>query len=457
MAAWCVTIGNFPTRTQYSIEANSVHMTCRLFLVTFFGCLLFLSGCSKKADTPNSQEKQFLTTRASVSLKLLVIDDAGMANAARLLRGEWAERSGGELQVATGGIAQLLSAEAASYDIVIFPSQRLAELVLSDKLRPVRKSVLNDRAYAFDDLLPSIRNEAMRFGGEVFALSLGEAPLVLASPGGDAADEAFAVESWSQLENAQRIGSSPVPELIARAISYADSQTRAELLFDPADFSPRIAAEPFVRALEDMKLQEPAAGESRQYKVLAVGGSASEDSPNWQFSAFPRAEESFDSLRGRWERTARAPPTMLGFGGRMVAVTTDTRNATSAFKLLRWLGSGRAARRLSSSSDQTVWFRKSQATRAESWLNSVDSKSAARLITEQLSSSEVFLLPRIPGIERYLEALEQAIGGALDGTVPSAEVLASVSAEWEELTKELGAERQRRSYRLHLGLDRWTE
>ena len=434
------------------MEANSLHMFCRSILVVFFCSLPILAGCRDESQ-PAPQKVSASSAKAAVSLTLLVVDDPGIVGTAKLLRGEWAERSGGELVIKQGTAADVQSGEL-NCDVVIFPSQLMAELVMQEKLRAVRKSVLEDRSYAFDDLLPALRDRVIRFGDDVFALPMGESPLLLAVEAGVEDDEEPST-TWDELGGKADFREQSSRELIARAVSFSDTQTRSELLFDPSDMSPRLTSEPFVRALQQMRTPaEPA--EQGRFEIICPTSTSMPDKREWRLAELPTAREYFASLRNRWQRGASSPTTVLGFSGRMAAVTTSTRNATSAFKLLGWLGSGSAGRRISGGSAHTVWFRRSQAGQSHVWLGDAGSRLADDLITAQLSRDEVFLLPRIPGIDRYLEVLDETLAEAGAGQANPAEILETAATKWQVLTEELGVQRQMRSYRLHLGLEKWS-
>ncbi|MCH8840839.1 MAG: hypothetical protein IH831_09240, partial [Planctomycetes bacterium] len=355
------------------------------------------------------------TPRAAVQLTLLVVDDPELAAAARMLRGEWAERSGGELVVQEMTLDEMLAVRQFSADAIVYPSRHVGTLVARDWLRPVRDSVLKSDDFALGDLLPLVRNESMRYAGRIFGVSLGEPPLVMAwqtPPTSDAV--ALLPDTWEKLDRLLPLETSEddlAAELIVRAASYVDRQHRAELLFDPQSMAPRLTSPPVVRALERMVARSNRTDRTaaRARFTWPTAGELEGESP-WQFAALPRAASVFDSIRDRWEpQPGGRPLAVLGFGGRLVSVTRASRNATSAFKLLAWLTTGNTATQLSSRSQATVWFRNSQKVQAHRWLADRGGEQVARLVTRQLSSDSFYLLPRIPGIDRYLKSLNGAV------------------------------------------------
>ena len=145
---------------------------------------------------------------------------------------------------------------------------------------------------------------------------------------------------------------------------------------------------------------------------------------------------------------------MLGFAGLSMSVTRSTRNATSAFRLLSWLGSEEPLTQLSTRSHVTLWCRKSQSRRSREWIKEwSDSGKLVAVINESLSGSEAFLLPRIPGIDQYLDSLESAVGRVLAEEIDAEEALAHSTEEWNAITGQYGLDQQRQAYRRHLGLE----
>ncbi|MCH7750553.1 MAG: hypothetical protein IH898_00135 [Planctomycetes bacterium] len=420
-------------------------------------------GCAQNNPSPAVEPGVTATPRAAVQLTLLVVDDPELAAGASLLRGEWAERSGGELVVQEMTLDEMLAAKQFSADAIVYPSRHVGTLVARDWLRPVRDSVLKSDDFALGDLLPLVRNESMRYAGRIFGVSLGEPPLMMAwqmspiqnSPTPDAV--ALLPDTWEKLDRLlplETIEDDLAAELIVRAASYVDRQHRAELLFDPQSMAPRLTSPPVVRALESMVARSNRTDRTaaRTRFTWPTAGALEGESP-WHFAALPRAASVFDSIRDRWEpQTGGRPLTVLGFGGRLVSVTRASRNATSAFKLLAWLTTGNTATQLSSRSQATVWFRNSQKVQAHRWLADRGGEQVARLVTRLLSSDSFYLLPRIPGIDRYLQSLNEAVVRAVRGELPPDEALESVAAQWNALTKSLGPREQRLAYRRHLGL-----
>lgn len=428
----------------------------RAFSVFLIGVFTLAIGCQKPPPQPPPKAPR----QAASKLSILVVNDPPLAAGIKLLRGEWAERSGGQLEIEEGTVQQLLVASELTADLIIYPSRYVGTLVDHEWLRPVRKSVLESDEVALGDLFPLIRNVTLPYGDQVYALTLGEPPLMLA---GNVLQEAASQENGSSWESVkfrltEKYSTLKYPravELLVRGTVYAQHRSRVAGWFDVETMQPTIASPPFVRALEQMIQNEKVTAESQAsiswptaWREHSSELSASEPTT---FAPLPRAEQVYNPLRNIWDKNEEGKPlAMLGFAGRSVSVAKSTRNSASAFKLLRWLVSEKIATQLSPRSKATVWFRKSQAVKAKRWLakSGADDATAAA-ITKLLSSSNYFLLPRIPGIDEYLKVLEEAISHGL----PAEEALAQAVQEWNKLTDRYGRDRQQVAYRKHLGLD----
>jgi len=442
-----------------------------------------LSGCGKKKPVKSANEPKPSTPRAAVKLTVLVVDDPEIATGINLLRGEWAERSGGQLKVEECSSQELLADEELSCDVIIYPSRYLGTLVEREALRPVRQSILQDEQFNFSDILPLIRNRVLRYGGEIYALSLGEPPLMLAWDGEVPVEENEGQSIlWSECDrlsrargkdsNLKKIKDSWAVELIVRAVGYSSRQSDTALLFDPQTLEPRLSEPPFVRALHDMVLLEQRENSDEDGSSIRLswptaipattsaansGSSAnSEDESVVSFFAVPLADEMYDRGLGIWnsDEETNESPTCLGFAGRMASVSRSSRNAASAFKLLKWLTSGYTATQVSRRSDATLWFRESQISQSNKWLRGRNVSDGVSLIATRLLSGEnAYLLPRIPGIDEYLESLDKVVASVLLGDLDEEEALGAVAASWQAITESYGRERQRQAYRRHLGFN----
>jgi hypothetical protein len=406
-------------------------------------------GCGEDAQLPVENQKT-AKPQAAVKLTVLVVDDAELAKGINLLRGEWSERSGGELVVVESTLADLLAEKTPPGDVVIYPSRHVGELVMRNWLRPVREVVLADPTLGWGDFLTMIRDQTVRFGGEVFAVSLGEMPLALAWEG--EVPENLPT-TWSQLgeqsARAKKSREQPFPlasEFIARALAATPPADRAGLFFDAQSFDAKLTTPQLVRALEEMAQAANAKPFTAAVALPKQAGAA-------RLSPLLTAEEVYSTSLEEWEaRKESTPPVVCGFGGRLVSVTTSSRNAASAFKLLPWLVSGSTGTQLSQRSAATLWFRASQVSQGRKWFAEGADDNRVSWLTAAMSRGDAYLLPRISSIDQYLMELEVGLVAAVAGDQTADKALAEVVERWNALSDELGRDSQRSAFNRHLGL-----
>jgi hypothetical protein len=349
-----------------------------------------LAGCAERDSStarPVATENQ---PRASVALRVLVVNEPELAEAINRLRGEWAERSGGELSASAMTGEQLMEKNSIEADVVVFPSRYSGELCVRNWLRPIRPNVLESKEVNINDVFPLIRRELMRWGGEVVFLPLGIDPAMLYPGPREQPGIALIVEAADR-----------------------ESEDRDGFLFDIETMKPRITGLAFMGALKRMQRE----------------GDGSE------------ADVSIP---------------VLGFGDRLIAVTSSSRNAASAFKLLTWLAQADTSTQLTRAGSRMLPVRQSLAS-SPSWYNS-DVSADERIETGKrlerlLSAPRCLLVPRIPGVDQYMGALDEAVNSALDGQATPDESLQRAAQRWEEITEAHGRESQRESYLKHLGIN----
>lgn len=354
--------------------------------------LPLLVGCPHQQSPPATPE----TPRASVALRVIVVNDPEVAEAINRLRGEWTERSAGELNVTAKSWAHIATAKNLDADVVIFPSRYLGTLCARDWLRPIRSGVIESNHIDADSIYPLVRRTLIKWDGETMALPLGIDPHLFTKPG----------------------PAHPAIELLAQVAPAIVAAQHDGMFFNPQTMKPRIADSEFVDALQH--LVAPRA-------------------PN----ATP-APESSESVP------------ILGLNDRLVAATSSSRNGASAFKLIAWLFSPDISAQLANVGDQLTSPRKPLAS-VQNPANASGGESDHHSLAEQtaaaLSGDQSVVLPAIPGIDDYLTALDAAVKAAIDGKLSPQAALETAAKRWEQITDELGRNTQRQAYLKHLGIN----
>lgn len=383
------------------------------------------------------------------------MNDGDLVAAITKLRGEWQELGGGELVVAEVSLEQSLAEQET--DLLVFPSRYLGEFSEAGRLRPMRTSILESKELDFGDILPLVREREIVYGQQVMALPLGcPTPLVASTD----AEPKTVIEPLAE-EYAAFV-------LLARAAPLARHASREALWFDPDTMQPRLAEPPFIRALKEL-----VDAKSGVHSPCVIGEELLQDRISsavvWPCRAseasglasltvhpIPPATQVYNSAAQTWEKTPPRQVTLLASSGRLVGVTTGSRNAASAFRLAGWLASPGVAGQLVASSDGLAICRGSQRRMADNWLGSSRS-SAGQQFSEQLAAAlrqrEGVTIPRLRGVDQYLEKLAAAVRSAVEGHTTPEEALATAVEDWEKLTNALGRDRQRLAYRRCLGIE----
>jgi hypothetical protein len=69
-----------------------------------------------------------------------------------------------------------------------------------------------------------------------------------------------------------------------------------------------------------------------------------------------------------------------------------------------------------------------------------------------LSGEKHLLIPRIPGVDEYLAALDEAVKAVMNDHVAAQTALDNAAKRWEEITDAHGRDAQRKAYLKHLGI-----
>ena len=254
-----------------------------------------MAGCeSSEPARPAVEEREASRTAlAGVRLKLLVVDDPGLAAAAERLRGEWHSSTGAEFEIFEMTEAELLTAEQIECDAVVFPTHDLGELADRGWLLPFPTHAIDDRDFELDwpGIFETIRKTETVWGDQILAVPFGSPVFVCAyradwferfdrKPPRNWAEYQALAEFFS---NHKDVGNSPaviktassedsVPTivraicgaiepwgagcagltLLARAATYARHRDFYSTLFDMETMEPLVAGPPFVRTLDEL-------------------------------------------------------------------------------------------------------------------------------------------------------------------------------------------------------------
>lgn len=467
-----------------------------------------LAGCDEQkhtvADAAASATAPAGTiSTASPKLRLLVVGDAPLAQKITRLRGEWSARSGGLLDVSEMSLGDGAKAKSFEADVVIYPSAELGSLVERRLIRALPAAWLDRPDYHKADLfeLPGLRETA--WGEETYAVPLGSPVLVCfyrtdlferlnRKPPQTWGDYQQLVQIFAEREKTKTSPSErfatlePLASewagntLLARAAAYAKHRDYYSALFDKDSLEPRIATEPFVRALSELvataklvpkaQLDYTPADTRREFfagnAAMALSWPTATDSlppspaVSMGFVELPGSADVFNPRSRQWE--SRKPDDdphvpLLGVAGRLGSIVRGTAASDAAFELLVWLSGDEWSAQVSTASAATTLFRRSQLAHVERWVEPGISQAAARrygdVAAGAFSRPDWLFSPRLPGHDEYMAALDDAVRSAVAGSASPAAALVEAAARWQKITDRIGRADQQAAYTRSLGLE----
>ena len=454
----------------------------RIFLVS---ALLTLAGCPKP---PPAQVNQPATV---APLRVMVVDDPPLATA---LAREWLAHTESKVELVEKTAKEAAAAEQLPVDVVIYPPTLLGQFASRDLLLPLEESALNDSAYERDNIIPALKDIEATWGRRTFAVPLGSPQLVMfyradllpeGTPPPQTWEEYATLVEKFQKEpgDLKQISTEPLAEgwaarlLLARAAAAALHRDQLSPLWNLETMEPLIAGPPFVRALEQLtknnrgsseKLLTPGkcfekfqAGECL-FAIGWPGNTASGQSVLKEnqigLQHLPGSAEMFQPTTGQWEPTEKSESfhvPLFSTAGRVASVTRASAQPRLATQFILWLGGPTVSSRVSATSSATTLFRSSQ-LKGDQWQAATGARGVLSQYGESLFSQPAagrrFVMPRIPGSDEYLAALDHAVLAAVQEERPAEEALKKVAEEWRAITNRRGVSQQQRALRRSLGL-----
>jgi multiple sugar transport system substrate-binding protein len=175
------------------------------------------------------------------------------------------------------------------------------------------------------------------------------------------------------------------------------------------------------------------------------------------YFVLPGADQSWNSVKGSWEKLGRPHKVpFLAFGGWVGAVPKNSRQKDAAWDFIFWYGNPENSLNDVVNSDTGINpYRYSHFTNIDRWTQSFQRDSASQylqVIRISLESHDVALDLRIPGFNEYTTVFEKEVFRALTGEISVSRALDRTAAEWEAITDRKGRETQRAIYRSSMGL-----
>ncbi len=295
----------------------------------------------------------------------------------------------------------------------------------------------------------------------------------------------FGLEAYGYLDPLKGWGGFGFYFLGSRATAYAKHPDDPAFLFD-LDMTPRINNPAWVRAIQDVLdvidaqpadqinadpgttgFQQFLAGTGSMLSWWGDIGSNAQTSDSSLigdvigFSTLPGSDDVYNSSTGQWDTLASGPnfaPNMayIGWGVYVMArVDADSTKQKAAWSAAAHLGG----------KDISLWcaaypsgfqpYRNSHFN-IEEW---TEAGYEEAFISDYLASEadsynhpNAAIEPRIPGIFQYYSVAEDELAKIFAGQMDAQTGADNIAAAWEELTDQIGRERQVELYRASLGL-----
>lgn len=455
---------------------------CPAFVVALV--LVLQSGCPKPTASVPKADKDAEVSVAPATLKVLFVDNPEIFTS---ISRHWSAESAGTLEFSSTTSSQLYEsnfAVASDVDVIIFPDRMLGEFESRKILAPLPRRIWQSEEYRKDELLRNYRTFIPKHNNEFWGVPLG-GPNFMMVYNQQAKEEmpADGLDGWQQLLNfveARRSSSEraffklPLAKgwaahvFLARSASLIRSRGRLSTVFERGTMKPLINSKPFELALDEIKqlMGEDSSqlelNPAALYRQIARGETAigltwptpypvaveqEEQAVDLNFSSLPGSDDWYEHKSDRWIQ--RGPEEakqydLIAFGGMIGSVASTSRNSEDAFEFLAWLGNKSTPLKTLIYSPNSGPFRASHLGNAAVWSDLLSDESARRYadVLDAINQRDIiFMFPRVPGQQEYLNLLDDNVRKFLVGESTAKECLENTAKEWEAVTDRLGREK----------------
>ncbi len=405
---------------------------------------------------------------------------------------------------------------AGTYDVVLFPVSYVGDFAGGGYLKALDGYIKNDREIKWDDIMPVYGKQIASWDGKIVYVPIdGDLHTtvvrtdLMKSPEYSAKFKqkyGYAMklpDTWDEYYDmcefangwdwdgdgkveygageAMNKGGQSYWIFLSRALPYACIPGQPGTVFDPDNMKPLINNPGFVKALEDwkklLKVSIPGTTnmdvtETRELftsgdvfgtidwgDVPELSAGSPESKVKGRFATIVNCgvKKVWNRKTGQWQdfpKVNKAP--FLAFGGWGFGITSTCNSKDLAYKFISYIStperslyavlkpeSARQPYRKSHFADLAKWKEFGFSDPAKEYLNAVN---------ETLAHPNVRTDLRIPGTARYYDALDAEISQAFVGEKSAQDALNEVAKRWEEITNELGREKQLKYYRSSMGL-----
>lgn len=277
------------------------------------------------------------------------------------------------------------------------------------------------------------------------------------------------------------------PTFLARVAPAIRHRRKLTTVFDRSTMVPLIVSPPFIDALEQLKsiatqrsldlhpnevyqlavsggstiaLTWPARGFSPTATLSNADDDSDADSASGEggdqdgtdgllIKALPGMPMWFDQKTQSWVERSSSEDVhvdLLGFSGMIASVSYRTSYDHAAWELLEWLSSKSISILTLVDSPSVGPFRASHLGDVSLWTGdkiSLDvAEGFADVVAQNHLRSLIFIFPKIPGSQRYFDALDESIREFMAGAGTAKDALEKTAVQWEAITDSLGRQQQ---------------
>ena len=447
-------------------------------------------GCNSKVESgfATSEDTKEKVLIAPEPLKLLAIGVAGFDDE---ISRQWSAQRDGDLKITHLSLDEFASTEEfkEDFDLVVHPSSISVDLISSELIRVFPRDGLVDPKMNQSAFMRHFRKSLVRHNDKTWSVSLGGNQLRLfyrkdiLDAGGIEVPETWeelnrAIEKLEGVQEASGMKAIVVPTasgiasqiFMAQAASRVRDQGKLTSFFDRKTMKPTVDSPPFEKALGELKVFAKLSGGTysvaETFAKFAAGEavfaiawpcdaealeaeSLESDSANWGVVRLPGTQKFYDLKESIWmtrDKDDESQVDLLGVDATNISISSGTSNAKDATEFVIWLTDKRNSQKLLQGI--AAPFRATHLARVGQWygIDQADREflDAFADSIEETHKARIFLMfPQLPGKQRYLKTLDDAIAEFLAGQGGEAkDTLQRVEKEWEALTESLDRSRQ---------------
>ena len=489
--------------SQRDWKKNLMKKLFQRFAICGFLSFLLACGCGKPKAVESESNSEKSTTPPPANLTVLFVDDDGLSGD---VSRQWSARTGGEMKIETATSEEILSAPLKSRykaDAIVYPPALMGDLLKSKSLNPVSSKRLRSPEFAREQILRHDRTTLVEFGKETFAVSFGNPiPMLMIRTDVLQALELEPPKTWSEFSllcetlrsqkqpftddsNQELPTAIAVPTgkgwaaqlALSRAIPYIRQSGRLSTMFEAASMEPLIASPPFQRSLRewvaDLKSVPGELTPKDCFEQIVTGKAAvaigwpsaawnsdlKADPVPLSIDLLPTSNEFYRYRENQWQDRDAGElvfSTLSGCSGRVVSMTSFSRNRTAAGQFLTWISNKEINDVLSPKSPVTLLIRDRQLDNPYRWSDPNTHQEFAQQYADAIrryhGQTTVVRAIRIPGQSRYLKVLDQNVLAAIRGEKEVNAALSDVERAWEQITQDLGRDSQTEFFQKSIGV-----